>query len=1381
MQGRATPGTTVAAAGILDAARLSALNDRLSRHEAFWVRRLSRLEPIDLPYARRSSTAAGAPEHRGVPFPIPPSAREALAAEERGGDHLVAAFAVYLAKLAGAWTFDLGYSEPAIRQAVSGLERYVATHVPLRVLLDKDGPISDALQAMREALATVRQRLTYVRDVVPRYPELSGLLAQVDQPQPVAATVPVYPVVVEQMPPGQSLEAYQPQEGSELTLVVAADGSAARWFHDPRVFDAADVAAMQEHYAVVLDALLTCGAPARVARCAPSTGGGVHRVAQPLASLPLLSEAQRRQLLVSWNQTQRAYAQDACIHHLVEAQAARSPQAVAVVGQGGELTYRELQRRAAKLAAYLQTLGVGPDVLVGLCAERSVDLVVGLLGILEAGGAYVPLDPSYPRERLELVAADARLPVLVTQGALAGKVTCPGATVVRLDDDWPAIEAHHGGPLDRSVGAANLAYVIYTSGSTGTPKGVMVEHRNAVNFLAGMDERLEYDPPGPPPQSSEPGAPARVEPAQRATREGVPNSERLGKGYATPGVWLAVTSLAFDISVLELLWTLARGFKVVLYCGSDRALPDHEVALQPHPGAGGGRAGQESAGRLEFSLFYFASDEGEKSSDKYRLLLEGARFADRNGFAALWTPERHFHAFGGLYPNPAVTGAAVAAVTERIQIRAGSCVLPLHHPIRVAEEWALVDSLSQGRVGISFASGWQPNDFVLAPERFSERKGLMVRQIEMVRRLWRGEAVGFPGPQGREVAVRTLPRPVQPELPVWITAAGNPETFQLAGELGAGLLTHLLGQSVDDLAEKLALYRQSWRDRGHPGEGHVTLMLHSFVGDDEAAVRETVRAPMKAYLRSSVDLIRAAAWTFPTFEDLSASTGKSPAELLEAGALDEETMDALLDHAFERYFTTSGLFGTPETCLPLLEQLKAIGVDEVACLIDFGVDSDLALSHLEALRRLKDLANAGQPEAVDGHRGPHPSRASDAGRGGPSIASLITRHGVTHLQCTPSMAGMLLMDEATRDAMRALKVVMIGGEAFPAPLAQQLCGAVSGAVLNMYGPTETTVWSATHRLHRQAWLDGRQEAPPPIGRPIANTTLYVLDAERQPVPPGVPGELYIGGHGVVRGYLHRPELTAERFLHDPFSAEQPGARMYRTGDLVRYLPGGELEFLGRLDHQVKIRGYRIELGEIESQLRRLPAVREAVVMAREDVPGDTRLVAYVIPHGPGTTEPAQLRQQLREKLPDFMVPAHVVVLSELPLTPNGKIDRKQLPAPDQGLPAATHPYAAPQDETERILAEIWQHVLCVERVGTQDNFFDLGGHSLLAMQLIVEVRAAFRVDVPLRSLFGAPTVAGLAAVIRQAQIEQAGSEAVLSALADLEALSDEEVKTLLSQ
>jgi natural product biosynthesis luciferase-like monooxygenase protein len=355
---------------------------------------------------------------------------------------------------------------------------------------------------------------------------------------------------------------------------------------------------------------------------------------------------------------------------------------------------------------------------------------------------------------------------------------------------------------------------------------------------------------------------------------------------------------------------------------------------------------------MAFSLFFFASDEGSAGTQKYRLLLEAARFADRHGFSAVWTPERHFHPFGGIYPNPAVTGAALAAVTKHVQIRAGSVVLPLHHPARVAEEWSVVDNLSNGRVAVSFASGWHANDFVFAPANYEGRREIMAREIETVRRLWRGESVTYTGGEGRPVDVTIWPRPVQAELPIWVTAFGSPETFRLAGQLGAGLLTHLLGQSIADLAAKIEVYRDARRAQGFdPAGGEVAVMLHTFVGDDMDTVRQTVRAPFIEYLRASVDL---------------AKVGEQAGLPAQGEHYAKANVDAFLEATFNRYFATNTLFGTPDTCAALIESLRAIGVTEIACLVDFGIEADGVLAGLHGLERLKVAC---VPAAAGAHRG----------------------------------------------------------------------------------------------------------------------------------------------------------------------------------------------------------------------------------------------------------------------------------------------------------------------------------------------------------------------------------------------------------------------------
>ena len=1195
------------------------LDAAVARHERWWRRRLQRCQTLLLQQIDRVARSAGG------------TARSAdqLLAGGMGADAetALASLIAYLARIADKSEFSLGFSDPVFTMSFDGVGVWFARQLPLAVRLD----FRSGLATLREAVATdiceIHRRIGHAEDLIARSPELSAANG--------LSRFPVALLLVDQ------LDDAAPLAGAELTIAMRSDGGACRWIYDETLLSEADVGAMQQGFEALLSAAVI--APDR-----------------PIEGLPLLPEEALATFTESWSNAGASWRSDACVHTLFTEQAARTPDQTAVTCRGETLSYGELDQRSNRLARHLKLFGIGPDRLVGLYLERSVHMLVALIAIHKAGGAYVPLDPDYPPDRLAYMINDANAPVIVSQASLSGRLPPTDAQIVHIDRDWPMVMAQSAEPIDGGARPHHLAYVIYTSGSTGRPKGVMVEHRNVVNFFAGMDEKLEPE-----------------------------------------GTWLAVTSLSFDISVLELCWTLTRGYHVVLATG-DELKGTGRLASPARP--------------IDFSLFYFASADGGSGKDNYRLLLEGAKFADANGFAAIWTPERHFHAFGGLYPNPSVTSAAVAAVTERIKIRGGSVVLPLHHPIRIAEEWSLVDNISNGRVGIAFASGWQPNDFVLRPQAYADRSSAFVRDVELVRSLWRGETHAFAGPLGHDVALSIYPRPVQPELPFWITSAGNPETFAAAGRAGASVLTHLLGQTIDELAEKLAIYRNAWSAAKHPGEGHVTLMLHSFVSEDAAQVREAVRQPLIEYLRTSTGLVKQYAWSFPAFKRPTGTSATN--DDIDLDSMTAEEMDALLEHSFERYYETSGLFGTPESCLEVIDRVRGIGVDEVACLIDFGVPVAQVLDSLPSLNRLRQLAAVRSAGEED------------------TLAALMARHGVTHLQCTPTMAQMLAVDPSVRPVLAGLQRMMVGGEAFPSVLARDLQDLVGGSVMNMYGPTETTIWSTVHEL------DGASSSVP-LGRPLANQQICILDSRQQLLPPGIPGELVIGGNGVVRGYLHRPDLTAERFVALPF---QDGARAYRTGDLAIQRRDGRLDFLGRLDHQVKIRGYRVELGEIESVLASATGVERAVVIAREDTPGDVRLVGYYVPTGQNPPNVADLRDQLRAYLPDYMIPAHLVALEAVPQTPNGKIARNALPPPMAEiteLPEAT--FTAPTEGTEEQIAAIWRDVLKLPRVGKRDNFFDLGGHSLLAVQVHRRLRANFAQPISITDIFRFPTIEALSA------------------------------------
>ncbi|MAT06333.1 MAG: hypothetical protein CL424_14945 [Acidimicrobiaceae bacterium] len=989
-----------------------------------------------------------------------------------------------------------------------------------------------------------------------------------------------------------------------------------------------------------------------------------ERAEHPLSTMPVRGVLDD-EIDARLNDTAIDYDPSTTIDRLIADRSAMSPDAPAVTAGGATITYAEFDRQVRRLASALVAAGVRRGDRIAIAVPRSLDMLRSVVAVLRCGAAYVPLDPTYPPDRLRHMVDDSGSTLVV---AFPDEPVLAHLGAVRVVDPRAALDAPDPGP-EPSHDGADLAYVIYTSGSTGTPKGVMLEHRNVVNFFAAMDQVIEHE---------------------------------------RPGVWLAVTSLSFDISVLELLWTLTHGFHVVL---SDEI---------------GARSVTTATRSTTMSLFYFAAGEAT-AADGYRLLLESARWADQHGFEAVWTPERHFHAFGGAYPNPSVTGAALAAVTDRIAIRAGSVVAPLHQPARIAEEWAVVDNLSKGRVGISFAPGWQPNDFVLNPGAYATARDSLPDTIDTIRALWRGETVDLPGHDGEPVAVSTLPRPVQAELPVWLTSAGTPATFERAGTMGVNLLTHLLGQSTEQLAENIGRYRAAWRAAGHEGEGRVTLMLHTFIADSTETAKRVAREPMKQYLSTATGLIKNMASAFPTF---AGRTGSGADDAFRD--LTDAELDQLLEMAADRYLETSGLFGTVDDAVATIETCRTAGVDEVACLIDFGIDDGVVLASLPLLGEVHDEVERRSAAAA----------ATPAG-----FAELVARHEVTHLQCTPSLATMLLADPADRAALATIGHVMLGGEALPTAMANELRSLLSGRFTNMYGPTETTIWSLVHEI------DGPVDGPVPIGRPIGNNTVHVLDEHGRRRPTDRFGELHIGGAGVARGYHARDELTAERFV------DRAGlGRVYATGDIARVRPDGIVEFAGRTDHQVKIRGHRIELGEIEAALDRMPEIVQAIVVAHERGTGEPQLVAFVVPRAEGI-EPESVRDALAASMPDAYVPSRIVPRAELPLTPNGKTDRSRLIAEVETAltTAAPDPATDLTDATELLVAKIWVAELG-RPVGRDDNFFDIGGNSLLAVTVYRRICDQTSTELALTDVFRYPTVRTFAAHLSSAGRGPGGDE-----------------------
>jgi amino acid adenylation domain-containing protein len=816
------------------------------------------------------------PTHRGGARPVRLSAERMASVHalcrQRGATPFMAwaaAWALLLGRHAGQDQVLVGTPVAGRnRREVEDLIGFFVNTLVLRCDLRGAPPFGELLRRVRETAidAFTHQDLPFERLVDEIAPDRDLRRPPVFQAMFILQNAPLGALEL----PGLTLRQVPVDAGAakfDLTLnLVEIEGGLSFLEYDADLFDEATADRFIARYETLLAGIVA--APDR-----------------PLAELPLLPAAERQQLLVDWNDTAEPFPRDRCVHELIAEQAARTPEAVAVSCGGERLSYGELDARAGRLARRLMRLGVGPEVLVGLCAERSPALLVGLLGVLKAGGAYVPLDPTHPRERLGHILADAGAPVLVTEKPLLEALPPHGARIVLLEedgDDGPEI------PLPASD-PESLAYVIYTSGSTGRPKGVEVRHRGVVNYLVTMAAR---------------------------------------PGLGSRDVMVAVTTLSFDIAVTELLLPLAVGARVEL-------------------------VRRETAG----------------DADRLAAVLEESGATCMQATPATWT--------------------------------------------------LLVEG------------GW----------------------------------------------------------------------------------------------------------KGRP--------------------------------------------------------------------------------------------------------------------------------HLKAL---------------------------------------------------------------------------CGGEAFPRALADKLLPRV-GELWNVYGPTETTVWSARHPV-------GPGSRAVPLGLPLGNTTIHLAGQSGELVPVGAAGELLIGGEGLARGYHGRPDLTAERFVPDPFGGVggKSGARLYRTGDLARRLPDGTLEYLGRLDHQVKVRGFRIELGEIETVLAGHPAVRECVVVAREDGPGSKMLVAYLVPAG--SPDPAELRAFLGAKLPPYMLPAAFVTLEALPLSPNGKVDRKALPAPArQGSErSASDPGGPPRTPTEQLLARVWEEVLKVEGVGAGDNFFTLGGDSILSIQAVFRAREAGLTLEP-RDLFTYQTLRELAAVL----------------------------------
>ena len=915
-----------------------------------------------------------------------------------------------------------------------------------------------------------------------------------------------------------------------------------------------------------------------------------------------------------------------------------------MVFENQQLTYTELHGRANQLAHYLQTLGVGPEVLVGIAVERSLEMIVGLLGILKAGGAYVPLDPDYPPERLQFMLEDAQAPFLITQRSLLAILPPSQATLICLDDIQTEVSQYSQDNLQNRLTGYKLANVIYTSGSTGKPKGVMVEHRGLLNLAIAQIQTFA-----------------------------VQNHSRV----------LQFASFSFDACISEILMTFGSGATLYL-APKDSLLPGQPLIeyLQKN-------------GITHVTLPPSVLGVLPKEPLPALQTLIAAGEACSPDLVKQWSVGRNF--FNAYGPTEASVCASIGQCSKadwnqiKTDYAQDCCIHQLFEAQvqRTPDAVAVIFETQQLTYGELNQRANQLAHYLqslgVGPEVLV---GIAVeRSLEMIVGL-----LGILKAGGAYV-------PIDPDYP--------PERLQFM---------------LEDSQVSLLLTQQHLLSSFSQSSETATAKIICLDSDDQTIAQAKNVNPENSVTTNNLSYI---IYT-------SGSTGKPK------GAMNTHQ-------------------GISNRLLWMQEAYQLTAEDCILQKTPFSFDVsvwELFWPLLNGARLVFAKPN--------GHK--------DASY----LVKLIQEQQVTTLHFVPSMLQVFLTEKDVENCT-SIKRVICSGEALSLELQERFFARLTCELHNLYGPTEAaidvTFW--------QCQSDSNLKTVP-IGRPIANTQIYILDAYLQPVPIGVIGELHIGGVGLARGYLNKPELTAEKFIPNPFdppltplkkggdesnkTLKKGGdesdetlkkwrdqlSRLYKTGDLARYLPDGNIEYVGRIDNQVKIRGFRIELGEIEAVLLSHPQVREAVVLVSDnDQPENRALVAYVVINDPAVTTQS-LREFVKQQVPNYMVPDYWLILENLPLTSNGKIDRRALPLPNPELNRSVD-YVAPDNPTQKAIATIFGQALKLEKVGIYDNFFEIGGNSLQATQVMSRLRESFSLELPLRRLFERPTVADLALAVIEIQ------------------------------
>ncbi|WP_158625670.1 non-ribosomal peptide synthetase [Corallococcus carmarthensis] len=1491
----------------------------LDSHLGWWRERLDPDAVLELPTDRpRPAVLSGRGARINAVLPV--ALVDALKALARAEGNtlfgvLLAGFQVLLSRYSGQQDVVVGTSVAGRGRAeLEGLIGLFTNYLALRTDLSGQPSFRELLGRVRETTleAYAHQEVPFEKLVDALKPERQLSINPLFQVALTLQNAPLPPLRL----PGLVLDA-QPVDNrtskTDLSLIAmeVPQGMRLTAEYNTDLFDPGSIQRLLAHLRTLLE-------------------GAVADPDRRVSELPLMDPAEAMRVQREWAGNTAPFPEDCCLHTLFEAQARRTPGAVAVQFQGQSLTYAQLDARANQLAHALRRRGVGPEARVALSVERSLDVAVGLLGILKAGGAWVPVDPMLPRERLAFMLEDSGATVLVTQAPLLERFPeAHRARALCLDVEREDLAGESVLAPASGVGPRNLAYVLYTSGSTGTPKGTAIEHRGVCNLVAheataygiGPGSRvlqfasLSFDLSVEeifttlcggatlvlaPLEDLMPGEPLRkllrdealtvisLTPATLAATapEGLPALRTVISGGEAlppevvarwaPGrvflntygpteatVMATLTGCTADGRVPSIGRPLANvrayvldargglvpvGVKGELHLGgvgvargyagrptltAERFVPD---AFSGEAGARLYRTGDvvrwredgtlEFVGRVDAQVkvrgFRIELGEVEAALAKlppvrdavvvaredgpggkrlvgYVVLRDGVtangpglRAALKDALPEYMVPS----AVVVLTALPLTTNGKVDRKALPAPDLAGSDPREYVAPRtpteqRLAGLWQ--DLLGVARVGANDHFFDLGGHSLLATQALSRIRQTFAVELPL-RRLFEsptleavarlidealaGKGQPVPAPhKPREVRARAVPTvPLEDVAREWEARAaaqprdtGVPFTAELrqrvlvdwnatAAEYPRdATLPDVFSQVVARFPEKVAVefgeahltYRQlderanqlAWhlRSLGVATDSRVAVALErslelvvSLVAILKAGAAYVPLDPAYPRARLAAMVEDARPHVLLTTRALLPNL---PHEALRPVVLEELSLDALHAHAppssalpqsLAYIDFTSGSTGRP----------KGVGTPHAAVLRTlFGVDY-ARFGPDETLLMMAPLAFDASTFEVWGallHGAklavfpPHPPTDPH------ELEQVLLRHGVTTLWLTAGFFTQLV--DSHLPALRSLRQVLTGGDVISAPHVRRVLEQLGVPVTAFYGPTETTVFATSHRFTQASQVG----ASVPLGRPHSNMRLYVLDASGQPVPPGIQGELFIGGDGLARGYVGQPALTAERFVPDVFSTT-PGARLYRTGDLGRWREDGVLEFLGRADAQVKVRGFRIELAEIEAALLAHPDVREAVVMAREDVPGDKRLVAYVV--APESLDVAELRPFLKQRLPDYMLPSAVGRLDALPLTANGKVDRKALPAPSTfQTRARTRP---PRTDTERLITTLWEEVLQTGTVGAEDNFFDLGGNSLSATQILSRIRRASQAELSIADFFAAPTVEAIA-------------------------------------